>query len=141
MFPLAANSRPSKGPGGRGFKTGRWRSRVRDLPEVLGELPVATLADEIETKGEGQARAFLTIGGNPALSTPDSGRLESALENLDFMVSVDIYCNETTRHADVILPPPSLLERGHFDSAFAGLSVRNVANYSPPVFELSLIHI
>ena len=135
MFPLAANSRPSKGPGGRGFKTGRWRSRVRDLPEVLGELPVATLADEIETKGEGQARAFLTIGGNPALSTPDSGRLESALENLDFMVSVDIYCNETTRHADVILPPPSLLERGHFDSAFAGLSVRNVANYSPPVFE------
>ena len=135
MFPLAAHSRPSKGPGGRGFKTGRWQSRVRGLPEVLGELPVATLADEMETPGDDQVRAFVTIGGNPALSTPDSGRLEAALENLDFMVSVDIYCNETSRHADVILPPPSLLERGHFDCSFVGLSVRNVANYSPPVFE------
>jgi len=135
MFPLAANSRAGKSAGGRGFQTGRWQSRVRGLPEVLGEFPVATLADEIETEGEGKARAFVTIGGNPALSTPDSGRLEAALEELEFMVSVDIYCNETTRHADVILPPPSLLERGHYDSAFAGVSVRNVANYSPPVFE------
>jgi len=135
MFPLAAHSRPSKGPGGRGFKTGRWQSRVRGLPEVLGEFPVATLADEMETPGDDQVRAFVTIGGNPALSTPDAGRLEAALENLDFMVSVDIYCNETSRHADVILPPPSLLERGHFDCSFVGLSVRNVANYSPPVFE------
>jgi len=137
MFPLAATSRAGKTAGGRGFSTGRWKSRVRQLPEVLGEFPVATLADEIETPGEGQVRALVTIGGNPALSTPDSGRLEAALEDLEFMVSVDIYCNETTRHADVILPPPSLLERGHCDTSFANLSVRNVANYSPPVFEPS----
>ena len=135
MFPLAAGSRAGKTAGGRGFKTGRWRSRVRDFPEVMGEFPVATLADEIEEPGEGQVRAFLTIGGNPALSTPDSGRLETALENLEFMVSVDIYCNETSRHADVILPPPSLLERGHYDTSFANLAVRNVSNYSAPVFE------
>ena len=134
MFPLAAGSRAGKTAGGRGFKTGRWRSRVRDLPEVMGEFPVATLADEMEEPGEGQIRAFITIGGNPALSTPDSERLEAALEKLEFMVSVDIYCNETTRHADVILPPPSLLERGHYDTSFANLAVRNVSNYSPPVF-------
>ncbi len=134
MFPLAAGTRAGKTAGGRGFKTGRWRSRVRDLPEVMGEFPVATLADEMEEPGEGQVRAFITIGGNPALSTPDSERLEAALEKLEFMVSVDIYCNETTRHADVILPPPSLLERGHYDTSFANLAVRNVSNYSPPVF-------
>jgi anaerobic selenocysteine-containing dehydrogenase len=103
----------------------------------MGELPVATLADEIETPGEGQVRALVTIAGNPALSTPDSERLSAALEKLDFMVSVDIYCNETTRHADVILPPPSLLERSHYDASFANLAVRNVANYSAPVFEPS----
>jgi len=135
MFPMSATSRAGKSAGGRGFSTGRWKSRVRELPEVMGEFPVATLADEIETPGEGQVRALLTIMGNPALSTPDSGRLEAALEDLEFMVSVDIYCNETTRHADVILPPPSLLERGHCDTSFANLSVRNVINYSPPVFE------
>ncbi|MCS5636478.1 MAG: molybdopterin oxidoreductase family protein [Myxococcota bacterium] len=137
MFPLSAISRAGKTPGGRGFSKGRWKSRVRQLPEVMGELPVATLADEIETPGEGQVRALVTIAGNPALSTPDSERLGAALENLEFMVSVDIYCNETTRHADVILPPPSLLERGHYDTSFSSLSVRNVANYSAPVFEPS----
>ncbi|MDG2332983.1 MAG: molybdopterin oxidoreductase family protein [Myxococcota bacterium] len=135
MFPKAPGSRAQQRAGGRGFATGRWKSRVRELPEVMGEFPVATLADEMETDGEGQVRALVTIGGNPALSTPDSERLEKAIENLDFMVSVDIYCNETTRHADVILPPPSLLERGHYDLSFASLAVRNVANYSPPVFE------
>ena len=135
MFARAAGSRARKRAGGRGFSTGRWKSRVRGLPEVMGEFPVATLVDEMETPGEGQVRALVTIGGNPALSTPDSGRLEAALEELDFMVSVDIYCNETTRHADVILPPPSLLERSHYDVAFAGISVRNVSNYSAPVFK------
>ena len=135
MFPHAAHARPTGEPGGRGFSVGRWRSRVKDLPEVQGEFPVATLADEIETPGDGQVRALVKIAGNPVLSTPDSGRLDAAIAGLDFMVSVDIYCNETTRHADVILPPPSPLERSHFDVAFAGLSVRNVANYSPSVFE------
>jgi len=136
MFPLAAaGQRNSTGePGrGRGVEIARWRSRVRGLPESLGELPVAALAEEIETPGEGQVRALITLAGNPARSTPNSGRLESALETLDLYVAVDVYVNETTRHADVILPVPSPLQRSHYDLAFYQLSIRNVANYSPPV--------
>ncbi|GIF12934.1 molybdopterin oxidoreductase family protein [Actinoplanes teichomyceticus] len=133
MFPLAAHLRPHPAPGGRGFTTGRWRSRVRGLPEVKGELPVATLADEIETPGEGQVRAFLTVAGNPVLSAPNSGRLDRALAGLDFMVSVDPYLNETTRHADVILPPLDATRKGHYDFSFLSLAVRNFAAYSPPV--------
>ena len=117
------------------FTTGRWRSRVRDLPEVLSELPVATLADEIETPGDGQIRALFTIAGNPVVSTPNGDRLDRGLAGLEVMVCVDPYLNETTRHADVILPPPTTLERSHYDIAFTGLAVRNVANYSPPVRE------
>jgi anaerobic selenocysteine-containing dehydrogenase len=108
---------------------------VRGLGEIFGELPVACLAEEIETPGEGQIRALLTIAGNPAVSTPNSERLAAALDDLDFMVSVDIYVNETTRHADVILPGPSPLQRSHYDLALLGLAVRNVANYSPPALE------
>lgn len=134
MFPRAATSRPAISGPGRGFVTGRWKSRVRGLPEARGELPIATLADEIETPGEGQVRGLITIGGNPALSAPRGDRLARAFESLEFMVCVDPYLNETTRHADVILPPPSVLERSHFDLAFLGLSVRNVANYSPAIF-------
>ncbi len=133
MFPHAAHEQPQRPP--RAFRTGRWTSRVRDLPEVLGELPVATLADEMETPGEGQVRALLTIAGNPALTTPDAGRLEDLLASLDLMICVDPYLNATTRHADVILPPPSVLEKSHYDLAFTALAVRNVANFSPPVFE------
>ncbi len=133
MFPHAAHEQPRRPP--RAFKTGRWHSRVRGLPETLGELPVATLADEIETPGEGQVRAFLTIAGNPALTTPDAGRLDGLLAELELVVSVDPYLNATTRHADVILPPPSVLEKSHYDLAFTALSVRDVANFSPPVFE------
>jgi anaerobic selenocysteine-containing dehydrogenase len=110
-------------------------SRVSGRPEARGELPVAVLAEEMETPGEGQVRALITVAGNPARSTPDTERLERALGQLDVMISVDIYLNETTRHADVILPPPSALEKAHFDFAFYGLSVRNIANYSPPLFE------
>jgi len=135
MFPLPAHGRADKQPGGRGFETGRWKSRVRELPEVRSELPIATLADEILTGGEGQVRALITVAGNPALSAPDAGTLDSAIAGLDFMVSIDLYCNETTRHANVILPPTSPLERSHYDAAFYGLSVRNIANYSPPIFE------
>ena len=120
-------------PGGRGFRIGRWTSRAKGYPEVRGEMPVATLPDEMETPGEGQVRALITIAGNPAVSNPDSARVERALAGLDFMVSVDIYLNETTRHADVVLPPPSSLQKAHFDLAFYGLSVRNVANWSPAV--------
>ena len=139
MFPrAAAGARNTQGePGrGRGVKIGRWTSRVRGLPESLGELPVACLAEEIETPGDGQIRALITLAGNPARSTPNSGRLEAALESLDFYVAFDIYLNETTRHADVILPPPSPLQRSHYDLAFYQLSARNIANYSPAVLPL-----
>jgi anaerobic selenocysteine-containing dehydrogenase len=138
MFPLAAAAqRNSSGEPrfGRGMKLGRWKSRVRGRDEVFGELPAACLAEEIETPGEGQVRALITISGNPAVSAPNSGRLDAALDSLDFMVSIDVYVNETTRHADVILPAPSPLRRPHYDLALYQLAVRNVANYSPPVLE------
>jgi anaerobic selenocysteine-containing dehydrogenase len=135
MFPRPAHGRREERPGGRGMALGRWKSRVRGLPEARGELPVAVLAEEIATPGDGQIRALLTVGGNPVLSTPDADRLDVALADLEAMVSVDPYCNETTRHADVILPPPSPLERSHYDLAFTSFALRNVANYSPAVFE------
>ena len=132
MFPLALTG--AKGSGkGRGFSTGRSTSRVKGHPEVRSEFPIATLADEIETPGDGQVRALITLAGNPARSAPNSAHLESALASLEFMVSIDPYRNETTRHADVILPPPDALEKSHYDLAFTTLSVRNVANYSPAV--------
>ncbi|MGC9670789.1 molybdopterin oxidoreductase family protein [Planosporangium sp. 12N6] len=135
MFPLPAHSRPGTGTG-PGFTTGRWRSRVRGLPEVLGELPSVTLADEIETPGEGQVRALVTVAGNPASSVPNADRLARAIATLDFVVSVDPYVNETSRHADVILPPPPPSRGAHYDFAFYGFAVRNVANFSPPVLPL-----
>jgi anaerobic selenocysteine-containing dehydrogenase len=112
----------------------RYRSRVRGLPEFGGELPIVTLADEIETAGPGQVRALITCAGNPVLSTPGGPRLERALSTLDFMVAIDPYLNETTRHAHVILPPTSALERSDYDLALAGFGVRNTARYSPAVF-------
>jgi anaerobic selenocysteine-containing dehydrogenase len=136
MFPKpSAGLANTKGePGrGRGARFGRWASRVRGLDEVFGELPVACLAEEIDTPGEGQVRALITVAGNPVLSTPNSRRLAAALDELDFMVSIDLYVNETTRHADVILPSPSPLEKAHFDIAFQGFAIRNYTNYSPPV--------
>jgi anaerobic selenocysteine-containing dehydrogenase len=134
MFPYPAHGRPDPGePGGRGWRIGRFHSRVKGYPEAFGQLPVATLSDEIETPGEGRVRALVTLAGNPVLSTPNGRRLGEAISSLDFMVSVDPYLNETTRFAHVILPPPSILARHHYDFAFYGLSVRNVANYSPPL--------
>jgi anaerobic selenocysteine-containing dehydrogenase len=127
-----------KGGAGKGFSMGRWKSRVRGLPEVLGEFPVSTLSDEIETEGEGQIRAMICISGNPVLSTPNSGRLAKALESLDFMISVDLYLNETSQYADVILPVPSPLERSHYDLSLYNLSIRNVGNYSPALFETEM---
>jgi len=138
MFPLPAGGSPNtKGtPGrGKGFVTGRGHTRVRGFPEVLGELPSALLAEEILTPGKGQVRALVTFAGNPVLSTPNSDQLDRAIADLEFMVSIDIYLNETTRHANVILPPPSHLERSHFDLIFTMFSVRNMANYSEPVFD------
>ena len=137
MFTKAAagqqNSRGKPGTG-RGVKFGRWKSRVRGLPEFFGELPVVALAEEIDTPGEGQVRAFISVGGNPARSTPNSGRLERALESLEFMLAIDIYVNETTRHADVVLPAPSPVAKSHYDIVFTQFATRNVANYSAPIF-------
>lgn len=118
---------------GRGHHD-RFRSRVRQAPEFGGELPVSVLREEIETPGEGQVRSLLTFAGNPVLSTPDGPRLDRAIEGLDFYAAIDIYINETTRHADVILPPTSLLERDHYDLVFHLLAVRNTARFTPAVF-------
>ena len=112
---------------------GKFASRVRKLPETNDELPIATLADEIETPGEGRVRALLTSAGNPALSAPNGARLERALASLDFMVSIDHYLNETTRLANVILPPCSALQRAHYDLALNVFSVENSAKWVDPV--------
>ena len=139
MFTKAAagqsNTRGAPGVG-RGMQINRRQSRVKGLPESLGELPVAALADEIETPGEGQIRMLFTVAGNPVLSTPNAAKLEQALSSLEFMVAVDIYLNETTRHADVILPVPSALQKPHYDLALLQLALRNVANWSEPVLPL-----
>ncbi|MGD2101153.1 MAG: molybdopterin-dependent oxidoreductase [Acidimicrobiia bacterium] len=132
MFPRAAHEGPRST---RQFTTGRWASRVSGLPEVRGELPVSVLAEEILEAGDDRLRALITIAGNPILSTPDSNRLDDALRSLDFMVSIDLYLNETTRHADVILPGSTPLRRPHYDFAFYQLAVRNIANYSPALYE------
>ena len=110
------------------------RSRVRGLPEFGGEWPAAVLAEEIETPGEGQVRALVTSAGNPVLSTPNGARLDRALASLEFMVSIDLYLNETTRHAHLILPPTFALERAHYDLVFHTLAVRNTAKFSEPLF-------
>ena len=110
------------------------RSRVRGLPEFGGEWPVATLAEEIETPGPGQIRALVTAAGNPVLSAPNGARLDRALPGLDFMLAIDIYLNETTRHAQLILPPSFGLEQDHYDLVFHSLAVRDTARYSPALF-------
>jgi len=119
---------------GRG-SLGRRSSRVRGLPGFGGELPVAALAEEILTDGPGRIRGMMTVAGNPVLSTPNGVQLERALAGLDFMVSIDYYLNETTRHANIILPPTSALEHDHYDLVFNLLAVRNTAKYSPTLFD------
>jgi anaerobic selenocysteine-containing dehydrogenase len=114
---------------------GRSRTRVRGLPEFGGEYPSATMAEEMETEGPGQIRALVTHAGNPVLSTPNGRRLEAALSKLDFMVSIDIYRNETTRHANLILPPTFGLEHDHYDLVFNLLTVRKVAKWSPAALQ------
>ncbi|MFZ0014114.1 MAG: molybdopterin dinucleotide binding domain-containing protein, partial [Acidimicrobiia bacterium] len=133
MFPKSAHEqRRSR----RRFEIGRWATRVNRKPEVRGELPVSEMANEILGSDPDRIRAMVTIAGNPILSTPDSVRLDEALSSLDFMVAVDIYLNETTRHADVILPGTTPLRRPHYDFAFYGLAVRNIANFSPALYDL-----
>ena len=137
MFPKAAAfaANTAGPPGrGRGIVTGRRKSRVSGAPEIFGELPMGCLAEEIETPGEGQVRGLVTIASNPVLSSPNGPRLAAALGTLELMVSIDIYVNETSRHADVILPGCSPLEDMHYDVAFPQLAYRNYARYSAPVF-------
>ncbi|MFT7286625.1 MAG: anaerobic selenocysteine-containing dehydrogenase [Halieaceae bacterium] len=132
LFPLpAVDQVPRTGPGG----FARHHSRVRGLPEFDRELPAAAMAEEITTAGEGQIRAMFTGAGNPVLSTPNGRALDEALATLDFMVSLDPYINETTRHAHIILPPTSPLEHDHYDIAFHNNAVRNTTRYNPPVFD------
>ncbi|MGH2953753.1 MAG: molybdopterin-dependent oxidoreductase [Solirubrobacterales bacterium] len=136
MFPLAAvaqRNAAGRGPHGKGVRVGRWTSRVSGRPEVFGELPVACLVEEIATPGEGQVRALVTLAGNPLVSTPDAAGLAAAVEGLEFQLAIDIYVNETTRHADVILPAPEPMAKAHYDFALYQLAVRSIANYSPPV--------
>lgn len=127
---------PITGPGTSPGHYGRWRSRVRGLPEFAGELPVAALAEEILTPGPGQVRALITSAGNPVLSTPDGRRLDRALASLEYMVSLDLYVNETTRHADLILPPASGLTQDHYDLIFNAFAVRRVARLNTPILPL-----
>jgi anaerobic selenocysteine-containing dehydrogenase len=119
---------------GKGVRFGRRHTRVRNAPEIYGEFPAACLAEEIDTPGDGRIRALVTIAGNPVLSTPNGARLAQALGSLEFMVSLDIYQNETTRHAHVVLPGVSPLERSHYDVSLRQLAIRNVATYSPLTF-------
>ncbi len=127
----AVDTVASAGPGG----FARHRSRVRGLPEFDRELPASALAEEIMVPGEGQIRTLFTGAGNPVLSTPNGKQLDEALPRLDFMVSLDPYINETTRHANIILPPTSPLEHDHYDLSFHVLAMRNTSRYNPPVFE------
>lgn len=142
LFPLPPAGGPNTHgePGrGRGVRVpGSARTRVRGAASVFGEFPAATLAEEIDTPGASgeRLRALVTVAGNPVLSTPNAARLDAALASLEFMVSIDPYLNETTRHAHVILPPPSPLTRSHFDVALSCFAIRNVASWSPPAFAL-----
>ncbi|MAE95668.1 MAG: hypothetical protein CL910_13505 [Deltaproteobacteria bacterium] len=136
MFPWTAHAPADPTPRSRGrVPHARWRSRVRGLPEFFGELPVATMAEEMDTPGEDRVRALVLVAGNPVCSTPNAGRLDEALAGLEFMVAVDLYVNETTRHADLILPVSAPLERTNYDLVFHGNSVRNHAKWSPAVLE------
>jgi anaerobic selenocysteine-containing dehydrogenase len=126
---------PLTGPGTRPGHYAEWRSRVSGLPESGGELPVAALSEEILNSGDGQIRALVTTCGNPVISTPDGHKLDDALASLDFMVAIDIYINETTRHADLILPPTSSLNHEHYDSVFNAFAIRNVTRLNPALWE------
>lgn len=138
MFPRPAvwtvTAQPQPGLEGGLPEFGRWQTRVRGAKEVLGQVPVSCLVEEIATPGEGQIKALITVAGNPVLSTPGGHRLDEVLPQLDAMIAVDLWLNETTRHADVILPGPSPLEVPHHDDLILAFAINSIANYSEPVF-------
>jgi anaerobic selenocysteine-containing dehydrogenase len=127
---FSANTEPLAAPAA-GVTTGTYRSRVSNAPEVMNQFPLACLAEEIETPGVGQIKALVTLAANPVLSGPDGPRLAAALDEIDVMISFDVYLNETTRHADVIIPGPTPLEEGHYDVYFSQFMYRNVTRYTP----------
>ncbi|WP_406815714.1 molybdopterin-dependent oxidoreductase [Mycobacterium sp. M23085] len=139
MFPKPAAwsiaSEPLPGLEGGAPEFGRWHTRVRGAKEVLGQAPVSCMAEEIATPGDGQLKALITIAGNPVLSTPSGGKLDEVLPMLEAMISVDLWLNETTRHADVILPGLSPLEQPHHDDLILLFAIHSIANYSAPVFD------
>jgi anaerobic selenocysteine-containing dehydrogenase len=138
MFPSPAiDVRATAGGFGAGRGSfGRWKSRVRGFPEFGGELPASVMAEEMLTEGDGRIHAMITIAGNPVLSTPNGDQLDRGYASLDFSVSIDFFINETSRHADIILPPVSPIQRSHYDLALYLTSVRNVSKYSPAPFPL-----
>ncbi len=131
MFPQPAFDLLGRAKKGENYFN-RWQSAVRKLPEFDGELPVSAMAEDILAGG---IKAFISICGNPVLSTSNGVQLDQALDSLEYMVSVDIYINETSRHANIILPPTTGLEVAHYDVVFHNLAVRNTAKYSEPLFE------
>jgi len=133
MFPTPAVNVSAKKSSVPKFR--RWKSRVRGLPEFGGELPSSTLAEDILAPGEGQIKALVTSCGNPVLSVPNGNKMDDAFSTLEFMACIDIYLNETTKHADVILPPATGLETPHYAIAFHNLAVHNSAKYSEPAIE------
>jgi anaerobic selenocysteine-containing dehydrogenase len=139
MFPRAAawslTMQPIPGLEDGAPEFGRYRTRVRGAKEVLGQVPVSCLAEDVATPGEGQIKALITVAGNPVLSTPAGHKLDEVLPTLDAMIAVDLWLNETTRHADVILPGSSPLEQPHHDDLILNFAINSIANYSPPVFE------
>ena len=139
MFPRPAawsiTTQPLPGLEGGAPEFGRWQTRVRGAKEVLGQVPVSCMAEEIATPGEGQLKALITVAGNPVLSTPRGDRLDEVLPMLEAMISVDLWLNETTRHADVILPGLSPLEQPHHDDLMLQFAIHSIANYSAPVFD------
>ncbi|HTR56179.1 MAG TPA: molybdopterin-dependent oxidoreductase [Kofleriaceae bacterium] len=135
MFPAPAADIGAIGRLFVGNHAGRWKSRVRGLPEFLGALPSAVMAEEIETPGDGQIRALVTLAGNPVLTTPNGARLARALASLDYMVAIDFYVNETTRHAHHVLPTRHVFETGNYDVLLSRFAVRNVAKYSAPILD------
>jgi anaerobic selenocysteine-containing dehydrogenase len=139
MFPRPAawsiTTQPLPGLEGGIPEFGRWRTRVRGAKEVLGQTPVSCMAEEIATPGDGQLKALITVAGNPVLSTPGGHKLDEVLPMLQAMISVDLWLNETTRHADVILPGLSALEQAHHDDLVLQFAIHSIANYSAPVFD------
>ncbi len=131
MFPNpAVDVVNNSGPG----YLGKRHSRVSNLPDFNGDYPVVAMGNEMLVEGEGQLKGFISVAGNPVLSTPNGEKLDKAFSNLEFMVAIDYFVTETSRHANIILPPVSPLERDHYDVTFNNFAVHNVAKYSKALF-------